>query len=258
MSKGKLVQSVDRALAIVDILAKEKVPMKLSSISTSLGLNISTVHRLLNTLMAWGFVEQDPNLGRYCLGIKTFEVGNAALYSMDIRSIAKPFLKELVDTCKETANLAILVDSEVVYIDQVESQNIIKMFAEPGTRGPSYCTGSGKALLASLKEPELNRVLREIDYKRYTDKTITNPEELRKELSLIKERGYSLDFGELEDDVRCVAVPIKNHEGKAVAAISVSGPRSRMTETFLENELIPTVVNTTRQISERLGYHKPL
>lgn len=253
-NKVKTVQSVERALAILDVLAEEGSPMKLSSVSKQLELNISTVHRLLNTLMVWGYVEQDPYMGKYRLGIKSFEIGNKALYSLDIRSVAKPFLKKLVDQSNETANLAILVEGEVVYIDQVETHNIIKMFASPGTRGPSYCTGSGKALLASLNEHELNRLSREFIFKRYTDKTITNVEDLKKELALIRRQGFSLDLGEMEDDVRCVAAPILNHEGKTVAAISLSGPRTRMSDEYLFEEMVPLLTDTAKQVSHLMGW----
>lgn len=255
-SKIKTVQSVERALAIVDVLADEGSAMKLSAISSKLELNISTVHRLLNTLMVWGYVEQDPYLGRYRLGIKSFEIGNKALYSLDIRSVAKPHLKQLVDKTNETANLAVLVDGEVVYIDQVETHNIIKMFASPGTRGPAYCTGSGKALLASLSEHEVNRLTREMKFIEYTSKTITNPEKLKRELEKVRQQGISIDLGEMEEDVRCVAAPIQNHEGKTVAAISLSGPRTRMTDELIKKELVPMVKDTARQISSLLGWDR--
>lgn len=253
-SKAKTVQSVERALAIMDALAHEGSPMKLSSLSKQLGLNISTVHRLLNTLMVWGYVEQDPHMGKYRLGIKSFEIGNKALYSLDIRSVAKPYLKKLVDKSNETANLAILVEGEVVYIDQVETHNIIKMFARPGTRGPAYCTGSGKALLAALSEYEINRLARDFSFKSYTNKTITNVGDLKKELSLIRKQGYSLDMGEMEEDVRCVAAPIIDHEGKTIAAISLSGPSTRMSDQYLRNELVPLVIDTAKQISHLVGW----
>ncbi len=252
--KVKTVQSVERALAIMDVLAQEGSPMKLSSVSKQLELNISTVHRLLNTLMVWGYVEQDPSMGRYRLGVKAFEIGNKALYSLDIRSVAKPFLKKLVDKSNETANLAILVEGEVVYIDQVETHNIIKMFASPGTRGPAYCTGSGKALLAALNEHEINRLSRGFPFKAYTNKTITNVDALQKELAVIRQQGYSLDLGEMEEDVRCVAAPVINHEGKTVAAISLSGPRTRMSDQYLYEELVPLIINTAKQVSHLMGW----
>ncbi len=240
----------------MELLAEDGSPMKLSAISSQLELNISTVHRLLNTLVIWDYVEQDPYIGRYRLGIKSFEIGNKALYALDIRTIAKPYLRGMVEKSNETANMAILVKGEVVYIDQVETHNIIKMFASPGIRGPAYCTGSGKALLATLSDHEINRLAREMSFESYTTKTITNLKDLKAELLKIRKQGYSLDLGELEDEVRCVAAPVFDHEGKAVAAISLSGPRARLTDKRLQEELIPLLRDTARQVSLHMGWNE--
>ncbi|MEW5953204.1 MAG: IclR family transcriptional regulator [Bacillota bacterium] len=251
----KTVQAVDRSLAILEALARHGGPVSLTVLSNKLGLNISTVHRLLNTLIVAGFVEQEPNQGRYRLGLKAFEVGNAALYNLDIRSIAKPYLKELVDKCNETANLSILDRGDVVYIDQVESSNIVKMFAKPGTRGPSYCTGSGKVMLAFLTPHELDKTMREIKFFKHTENTITDPRQLKKELEKIHQQGYSVDQGELEEGVQCVAAPIRNHEGKCIAAVSISGPASRITG-FSLAELIRIVTHAANRVSLQLGFYR--
>lgn len=251
----KTVQAVDRSLAILEALARHGGPVSLTVLSNKLGLNISTVHRLLNTLIVAGFVEQEPNQGRYRLGLKAFEVGNAALYNLDIRSIAKPYLKELVDKCNETANLSILDRGDVVYIDQVESSNIVKMFAKPGTRGPSYCTGSGKVMLAYLPPFELEKTLREIKFLKHTENTITDPAILKKELEKIRQEGLAMDMGELEEGVQCVAAPIRNHEGKCIAAMSISGPTSRITG-FSVAELIKIVTYAANRVSLQLGFYR--
>ncbi|AGL01782.1 IclR family transcriptional regulator [Desulfoscipio gibsoniae] len=254
--KTKTVQSVDRSLAILEALAKHREPIALTVLSVKLGLNISTVHRLLNTLIVAGFVEQEPNQGHYRLGLKTFEIGNAALYNLDIRSIAKPYLKELVDRCSETANLSVLNRGEVVYIDQVESPNIVKMFAKPGTRGPAYCTASGKVLLAALPPGELNQIIKETKFYKYTDSTITDPELLKKELAKVNQQNYASDLGELEEGVQCVAAPIRSHEGKIIAAISVSGPDARISQGFPQAELIKLITEAANRISLQLGFYR--
>lgn len=251
----KTVQAVDRSLAILDALARYGGPVSLTVLSNKLGLNISTVHRLLNTLIVAGFVEQEPNQGHYRLGLKAFEVGNAALYNLDIRSIAKPYLKELVDKCNETANLSILDRGDVVYIDQVESSNIVKMFAKPGTRGPSYCTGSGKVMLAFLTPTELDKALRDIKLYKHTENTITDLSQLKKELEKIRQQSYAVDLGELEEGVQCVAAPIRNHESKCIAALSISGPTSRITG-FSLTELIRIVTHAANRVSLQLGFYR--
>jgi DNA-binding IclR family transcriptional regulator len=253
-SKAKGVQAVDRALAIMETLARAGSPMMLSTISAELKLNISTVHRLLNALMTHGLVEQEPYQGRYRLGIKAFEIGNRALYSLDIRAIARPALLQLVDDFNETSNLAILDKYEVVYIDQVESSNIIKMLARPGTRAPAYCTGAGKVLLAYLNESQLNLFLQEVPLLPYTATTIIDPLQLREELQQIRQQGFALDHGEREEGVRCIAAPVFNHEGKVIGAISVSGPANRMSVELMHGKLATAVVQVARDIGRHLGY----
>lgn len=247
------VQSVDRALAILETLAQKDSSIMLSNISAELKLNISTVHRLLNALMAHGLVEQDSQ-GRYRLGIKAFEIGNRALYSLDIRSIARPVLHQLVYDFNETANLAILDKYEVVYLDQVESSNIIKMLARPGTRAPAYCTGTGKVLLAFLNESRLNNYLHEVPLLPYTATTIIEPFQLRQELEQIRNQGFALDQGEREEDVRCVAAPVLNHKNSVIAAISISGPANRLPAELMSGKMATAVVSAANQVSRNLGY----
>ncbi|MBT9174103.1 MAG: Transcriptional repressor IclR [Syntrophomonadaceae bacterium] len=251
------VQSVERALRILIILAEAGAPLALSQIRDRTGLNISTAHRLLHTLMKDGFISQDKDSGKYLLGLRTFEVGHAALYAMDIRATARPFLQELVERCNETVNLAILDRYDVVYIDQIESQNMIKIFARVGSRGPSYCTGAGKALLAQLSEREFERFLHYKEpLQRYTPATICDPDRLKEELAQIRKNGYALDRGELEEGVRCVAAPLWNFENKAAAAISVSGTDTRLTDLFIYEKMIPDILSAAAKISARLGYRK--
>ncbi|MCG0277302.1 MAG: IclR family transcriptional regulator [Thermanaeromonas sp.] len=251
--KIKGVQAVERALIILEALAKAEGPVSLSSLSAEVGLHVSTVHRLLSTLARRGFVEQEPNQGRYRLGLKIFEIGHRALYSLDIRAVARPFLRQLVEEFNETANLAVLDGTEVVYIDQVESKNMIKMMARPGTRVPAYCTGAGKVLLAGLPAFQLERVLSTLNLRPYTAASITSVEQLKKELEQVRRQGYAIDRGELEEGVRCVAAPIINHEQRVVAALSVSGPSNRITEELLQGRLVEAVCRAARAVSEALG-----
>ncbi|MCK8824994.1 IclR family transcriptional regulator [Fuchsiella alkaliacetigena] len=255
MAEKKIVQSVDRALVILEALADEERPMTLSNLSEKVELNISTVYRILHTLIMRGFAKQEES-GKYFLGLKAFEVGNAAKKNFDLVNIAKPYLQKLVDKCNETTNLAILDEGEVVYIDQAACTSMVKMFAEIGSRGPAYCTGTGKALLAYVEQDELAELLEQMELRKLTENTKAKPEELKEELKQIRRQGYALDIGELEEGVRCVAAPIKNFEGDVEAAISVSGPSTRMTEDYIEEVVIPAVVEVSAQISNQLGYRR--
>lgn len=254
--ESRYVQSLERALSILEVMAQNGAPVTVTDLSEKVGLKISTVHRLLTTLGHRGYVEQDPDSSKYRLGLKLLEIGNAVLSFSDIRTLARPYLEELVGQCNETANLAVLDGSDVVYIDQVESHNIIivKMFAQPGNRGPVHCTASGKALLAFLPPDKLEAVLAEIEFTRHTNETITNPEQLKKELDRIRKDGYAMDWGEMEEHVRCIAAPVFNHEGKTVASISVSGPSNRITSYYMKNELADMVKRKAAKISFQMGY----
>jgi len=257
-SSSSTVQSVERTLNILEVLSDEGAPMSISELAEKVGLKVSTVHRLLNTLVQRGFVKQDEDTHKYRLSFKLLRMGRTVLDSYDLRTIAKPFMKELLERCNETTNLSILDGGDVVYIDQLESTNLIlaRMFARVGSRGPAHCTATGKAMLADLPGEGLDRILKNMSFEKFTDKTITDLELLKKELDKVRESGYALDLGEREEEVRCVAAPVKNHEGKVVGAIGVSGPKTRITDDYLENELIPAVCDVADKFSEQMGYVK--
>lgn len=231
--------------------------MSLGEISAEVELTRSTVHRLLATLISRGFARQDPVTGHYSLGYKSLEVGTSCLTSLDIRTIARPHLRALARESGETANLALLDELDVVYIDQVEAESIIKMRARLGSRGPAHCTGSGKVLLAYAPPEELNRLLSNRVLKRYTTRTITDPVRLRQELERIRKDRFALDFGEMEPAVRCAAAPVRDHEGQVVCAVSVSGPSSRIDGERLRNSLVPAVLKAAAGISRDLGCSRP-
>lgn len=255
--KGETVQAVTRALFLLEILAREDSPISISELAKKAQLKLATTHRLLSTMMNRGFIEQDPVSLRYYLGIKTFEIGNAALNVNDLRTISRPFLKSLAQRTNETINLAILDGAEVVYIDQLESTNIVivKMFARVGSRGPAYCTGTGKALLADLEEKELRKRFAKVDFIKFTNRTITDINKLVNVLNQIRKDGYALDFSERDEGVTCIAAPIRNFEKRVQAAISVSAPAQRMDRGRIDQEILPLLLETAQHISERLGFH---
>lgn len=251
---AKTVQSVERALSIIEILAENREPMSLGDVAVKSGLKPSTAHRLLGTLIYRGFVEQNQD-GRYGLTMKLFHIGNSVASAIDLRQVARPFMRELQEKTNETVNLAVLEQGEVVYVDQLESNNIVvvRMFARAGSRGPAYCTGSGKVLLAGLDDEELDRYLKNTQFQRFTSDTITDPNMMYKELQRVRRDGYAMDLGERDEGVRCVAAPIKDHRGKVIAALSVSGPSMRMTPSYISNELCLLVKDVAARLSRQLG-----
>lgn len=253
---GRFVQSVERVLNILEVMAGEGAPITVTELAEKVKLKISTVHRLLTTLLHRGYVEQEDD-NKYRLGLKLMEIGNAVLYYSDIRTVARPYLEELVERCNETVNLAILDDIDVVYIDQVESKNliIVKMLAQVGNRGPVHCTSSGKALLAFLPPEKMEETITRLELVKYTNETITDLDNLRKELKRVRADGFAVDWGEREEHVRCIAAPIFNYEGRVVASVSISGPSTRITTYYMKNELVDLIRETAKKISHKMGFN---
>lgn len=251
------VQSVDRALHLLEVLASAPGDVAVKDAARAAGLHVSTAHRLLTALMARGFVDQDRHTARYRLGPKAVEIGHAAAARWrDVRALARPELEELVRRHNETANLVLLHSDEAVYVDQVPSTHMIRMFTTIGTRVPLHCTGCGKAMLAFLPEAEVERIIQVKGLSRYTANTITDASCLRRELEMIRTRGYAIDNEEREEGVRCVAAPIFRHPDVVIGAISISGPASRLGEERV-HQLGPELVEATQRISTALGAQAP-
>lgn len=257
--RNNSVQSVERSLSILEALAASREPLALGEISSVCKLKLSTAHRLLATLVSKGFASQNIENGKYRLGLKTFQIGNAALYSLDLRSAARPHLIKMVDKCEETANLAVLSRSnhgyELVYIDQVESPKMIRTFARVGSPVPIHCTGSGKMLLALLDDRDVDLMLRIAPLEKFTQNTITDRKALLDEIKQIRQNGYALDLEETEIGVACVSAPIRNYENKVIAAVSVSGPVTRVAPPY--DRFISLIKETADSISQSLGYMPP-
>ena len=246
------VQSVDRTLDVLEALASRRAATGISELSQLVGLHVSTVHRLLATLVDRGYVRQDPESSRYHLGSRVFTLSSAADVHLDLRLVARPYLERLMRGSGETANLVTLGDGEVVYLDQVASMHLVKMFTAPGMRAPLYCTGTGKAMLAHALPDVVENALAG-PFSRRTPKTLVTRETLEPQLARIRKLGYSLDDEEMEEGVRCVAVAIFDRRRQVVGAISVSGPTTRVTPERVDR-LAPLVVSLADELSHQLGY----
>ena len=240
-------------MAILEYLAQAQEPRELSVISQDVALNKSTVHRFLSTLRRMGYVRQESNTGRYCLGSRVAWLGARFLEGLDIRDLARPMLKELALESGETVHLAILDQDEVVYIDKIDGRQPVKMASRVGLRMPAHSTGLGKALLADLPESEWRRYVSEKGLTPRTSKTIVDPEAFFEHLRQIRKQNYSIDNLENEEGIRCVAVSIRDHTGKTVAALSIAGWTVSMTLKKVES-LVPLAKKSAVAISERLGW----
>jgi len=248
------IRVLDRAIHVLSALSDGKLHT-LTRLSEEVGLNSSTVFRILSTLLYHHYVERDEQNGAYKLGLACLELARAYSESSDLRVTALPDLEMLRDDTKETVHLAVLDRHEVVYLDKLPGLHAIGiMSSQIGRRAPAYCTGLGKALLAYQDVEEVKAYFERRGFRCFTDTTIQTVEELTRQLEQIRQRGYSFDFGEHESEVRCVAVPIFDISGRAIAAISISGPSSRLDPLKENRELIDKILESAHSISAKLGY----
>ncbi|MEZ0072218.1 IclR family transcriptional regulator [Planotetraspora sp. GP83] len=216
------VQSVDRALDVLEALAEQGGQAGVSELAARTGLPYGTIHRLLQTLLARGYVRQESDR-RYALGGALVRLGGAAERMVAVW--AEPYLAKLVELSGETANLAVLEGDFVVYVAQVPSPRRLRMFAEVGRRVLPHSTAVGKVLLA--ERGDAAAVFERTGLPRRTDQTITTVRAMLEELGRVRTQGYALDLGEEENGVHCMAVPVLDG-GRAFAAMSVSGPAERI------------------------------
>jgi IclR family KDG regulon transcriptional repressor len=247
-----MVKSVYRAIKILDVLGdgNEK---NVTEISRILSFPKSSVHEIISTLLEAGIVEKDSDRNRYSLGLKLFELGKQAQANLEISKVAIPSLRVLHEQLDETVHLTVLDGKEVLYIECFESTKRLRTYSVIGIRAPLHCTAVGKAILAHLDEREVEEVIQSMGLPKFTENTITDREELNREMQEIRDCGFATDIMEHEEGVCCVGAPIRNHAGKVVASISVSGPSQRMTASRIE-EVAPLVMQRAAEISRRLGY----
>ncbi len=246
------VQALQRALRILGTLADSHEGLGLKEVAEMVGLPPSTVHRLLTTLESARFVRYEAGEGLWQIGVQAFVVGCAFARNRDLFRIARPYMRHLMEGSGETTNLYIEDDGEAVCIGQVESRHFVRAIARPGGRVRMHASAAGKALLAWREEAELSRILRRHGLERFTERTIDRPAVLREHLTLVRRRGFAVDDEENAPGVRCVAAAIFDEGGRAVAAISVSGPKARMDDGRLE-ELGGLVRRTARAITAAYG-----
>ena len=250
----KNIKSIVKMSKIIDVIAFEQSALSLSELSQRLGIAKSTLHGLLSTLVNIRYLEQEQDTGRYKLGVQLFELGSQIANTWSEKTIAKSYMKKLVEETGETVHLGMLSNGEVLYVDKQEANSSIRIDTAPGAKLPLHCTGVGKVLLAYSDESEIEKILSS-KLNKYTDQTIDNAVALRKQLVEIRKVGYSFDNQEFVDGLRCVAAPIFDYQKKVIFALSISGPLSRMKQTEIM-KYRDLLVNATKEISQKLGYRE--
>lgn len=249
-----VVQSVSHALDILENLTGPDDELGVTELAKRLGLHKNNVVRLLGTLEARGYAEQNRLTGNYRLGLRIFELGQSFISHLQLVQEARPVLEKIVAECNESAYLAILQNGDVVYLDGVETTQAVRVAPRIGWRIKAYCTAVGKVQLAYKKPDDFGDIYGYVPLASYTDETITDMAKLKSHLAQVAEQGYAIDREEFEPDVRCVGVPVRDYTRHVVAGICISGPSSRITEERLESDLIGMMREAGNELSRRLGY----
>ncbi|WP_137391046.1 IclR family transcriptional regulator domain-containing protein [Rhodoligotrophos defluvii] len=242
------VGSLERGLAVLEILARHPSGMTLTEMAAEAGLTRAGARRFLLTLTALGYATRSGRL--FALSPRLLTIARTWLQSASLWSHAEPFMREVAAAVNESCSAAVLSEQDVVYVARVPGRRILSVALNVGTRLPAWCTSMGRVLLSELPEAELRAFLRRADIIARTVKTITDREALAAEIVRVKEKGFAVVDEELEIGLRSIAVPIRNRSGAMVAAINVSTQPGRFSIDDMEREILPRLRNAARAIED--------
>jgi IclR family acetate operon transcriptional repressor len=255
-ARGGAVQSVDRAMLLLEALGEDEEGYRLTDLAIRTGLSPSTAHRFLTTLEKRRFVAFDQSDNMWHVGRQSFAIGSAFIRRRNFVAPALPFLRRLRDLTHETANLGVVDDGEVIVLTQVESREIMRAITKVGGRAPMVTSGIGKAILATYPDEDVIAIIQRHGMKRLTPKSVVRAGELRAALDVVRRDGYAIDDQEFLMGLRCVAAVVYNEQAEALAAISVSGLASRVPQERAP-ELGRLVRETARELTLALGGRLP-
>jgi IclR family transcriptional regulator, pca regulon regulatory protein len=249
-------QSLERGLAVLSAFTPDSPALGISELARKLSLTRSTTHRYAATLATLGYLQQDDSTRKYRLGPRVLDLGFSVLGSLGLREIAAPHLRRLTDTTGHTSNLAIRDDTDVILIDRIRGRpgryHHLENSLHVGSRLPSYCSATGKALLAFLPRPDLEQILDRVDFVQRGPRTVTSKSALLAELEVVRRTGVAVNDEELESALRSIAVPVRARSGEVVAAINVAIPWSPVAITELAGQFAPALRSAATQIAARV------
>jgi len=251
-----LMKSTIKVFQVLETLCEGKAA-GVTELSNQFDIKPSSMHRFLSVLTKLGYVQKNASKGKYFATLKIFQLGVSVRNKISLISIARPYMEELGEMLNETVNIAVFTQNSVVVIDRVQSPVTLPTNIIVGQHLPAYCTAFGKVFLAAMSVKELDRYLKTVTLKPLTGQTITQAQTLREELKKISNNGYAIDNRELDENICCLSSPIRDESGKVVAALSFSGPTSRVNKVRLKT-FIKTMTGITEEISQKLGYKKSL
>ena len=250
------VQSVTRSITLLNALSYYSQGLTLSELAKTVGLANSTAHRLLTTMQNERFVRYDSERSVWLIGVQAFRVGSAFVRSRDLVTIARPFMRLLMQTEGETVSLAVEDRAEIVYLSQVETQKMMRAIAGPGGRASMHCSGIGKMLLSSKSDVQMNETMAQLSLSRETTHTLTNKEDLLREMAQIRKQGYAVDDEEVAVGLRCIAAAVYDENATPLAGISLSGPTARIPRERID-ALGQSVRKIASEITKELGGVEP-
>jgi DNA-binding IclR family transcriptional regulator len=248
-----MLQTIQKASEVLSLFDREHTEWGVREVAEKLKTAKSSTHDLMSSLAQVGFLQKTED-GRYRLGWRLVTMSETLLFTTELRKESRPVLEELAAQYQETVHLAVLDDTQVVYVDKLEGKQAVRVeLTSLGARLYAHCSALGKVLLAYRSEGEVKRIIEEAGLPRFTPNTITNEDELFQTLAKIRKQGYAYDLEEILPDLCCVGAPIYNYTGQVIAAISMSIPAYRFRRSQLEYR--DAIVRTAKIISERLGYY---
>jgi DNA-binding IclR family transcriptional regulator len=251
-TSGSNVRAVERAVQILACFDDEHPERGISDIAQAVKLHKATTHRIVTTLMSFGYIERAEDGQRYRLGLRLADLGYKVIRRMDLRRESQPYMADLTRRLGETSDLCVYDRGQVLYIEVVQGNHALTIAAAVGRSLPVHATASGKVLLAHMPVPDRDAVLSGT-LTRYTPHTVTEPDVLRRQLEAIRIQGYAVDDEELEAGIRAVSAPVRNREGAVIAATSIAGPASRLTLGRVP-DTAQELAATANAISRRLGW----
>lgn len=247
----EFVQSLERGLAVIQSFSNESPAMTLSDVARATGLTRATARRLLFTLCELGYATSDGK--RFSLTPRVLDLGYAYLSSLDLTALAQPEMEQLVERTHESCSAAVLDGRDIVYVVRVPTKRIMTISLGLGSRLPAHAASMGRVLLAELPDDQLDAYLADAELDALTERTVTDRDRLRAELDKVRRQGWALVDQELEAGIRSVAAPLRDGNGRAVAAVNVSSHAGRVPLSTLRDEFLPALLETATRIEERLA-----
>jgi len=252
---SRIIHSLDKGLRLLELIEKETYPVTLNTLWKKLGWDKSTILRMCSTLERRGYLHKNPATKEYSLGFKIYGLYESINKNIDVQRMAQPYLEKIAGETGESTHLAFMFERSVVFIDKIVGKNEPAVNVQIGGREPFYCTSLGKSFLSTMSEEEIENLL-DLPLRQYTPNSIITMETLYKELEKVRDLGYAVDDEEYIAGVRCVAAPIVNQAGKAVAAIGISAAKLRLPVSDID--LVgKRICSYAREISKFLGHKTP-